>query len=75
MRDLSICLFLALLFAAALWLVGQRDQQLDSLNARIDLLSEQVGHGNIPRITVAKGTIYAGSGSITIEKVENEKTD
>ena len=72
MRDLSICLFLALLFAASLWLVGQRDLQLDSLKARMDLIESKVDHGNIPRITVAKGTIYAGSGEITVADLTEE---
>ena len=71
MRDLSICLFLALLFAASLWLVGQRDLQLDSLKARMDLIESKIDHGNIPRIEISgRAAVYAGSGSITIAELE-----
>jgi hypothetical protein len=73
--DLAILLGLIGLFVASLLLCGQRDLQLTAQNNRIALLEEQIGHGNIPRIEISKGTVYAGSGSITIEKIENEKTD
>ena len=73
--DLAILIGLIALFVAAFLLCGQRDMALEAQNARIALLEEQIGHGNIPRIEISKGTVYAGSGSITIEKIENEKTD
>ena len=71
MRDLAICLILTGLFVASMLLVGQRDQQLDAINARIALVESQVGHGNIPRIEISgRASVYAGSGSITIERIE-----
>ena len=72
--DLAILLGLIGLFVASLLLCGQRDLQLTAQNNRIALLEEQVGHGNIPRIEISgRAAVYAGSGQITIEKIENEK--
>jgi len=68
-NDLVVCLILAALFIATMLLVGQRDQQLASINARIDLIESQVGHGNIPRITVTGRTsIYSTDGEIVLEE-------
>ena len=71
MKELSICLILIGLFIATLLLVGQRDAQLDAINARIALIESQVGHGNIPQINImGKATIYPVDGEIVIERIE-----
>jgi hypothetical protein len=75
MKDLPAIIILLALAVFSFFMCGQRDMALTAQNARIALLEEQIGHGNIPRIEISKGTVYAGSGSITIEKIENEKTD
>ena len=71
MKELAICLVLIGLFIAAMLLVGQRDQQLDAINARIDLVAAQVGHGNIPQINVmGKTTSYPVDGEILIKEIK-----
>jgi hypothetical protein len=72
-NDLITTVILILLFIAALWLVGQRDLQLDSLKSRMDLVERKADYANNPHITVERGTIYAGSGSITIDTLEDDK--
>ena len=71
MRDFIVCLFLVALFVAVLFVVGQRDLQLDSIKARMDLIESKLDHGNIPRIEISgRAAVYAGSGSITIAELE-----
>ena len=68
-NDLAICLLLIGLFIATLLLAGQRDYGLESINTRIELVERQVGHGNIPRITVTGRTsVYAGEHQVTVVK-------
>jgi len=61
---------LTLLAVATAVLCDRQNMEIKAIHARIDLIAEQVGHGNIPRITIARGTVYAGSGEIVISKVE-----
>ena len=68
-NDLIICLILMGLFIATLLMAGQRDYGLESINSRIELVERQVGHGNIPRITVTGRTsVYAGEHQVTVVK-------
>jgi hypothetical protein len=70
--DLAILLGLIGLFVASLLLCGQRDLQLTAQNNRIALLEEQVGHGNIPRITVTGRTsIYSADGEIVMQELKD----
>jgi hypothetical protein len=70
--DLAILLGLIGLFVASLLLCGQRDLQLTAQNNRIALLEEQVGHGNIPRITVTGRTsIYSAAGEIVMQELKD----
>jgi len=72
--DWPAIIVLILMGIFTFFMFGQRDMALDAQNARIALLEEQIGHGNIPRIEISgRAAVYAGSGSITIEKIENEK--
>jgi hypothetical protein len=70
--DLAILLGLIGLFVASLLLCGQRDLQLTAQNNRIALLEEQVGHGNIPRITVTGRTSsYSAAGEIVMQELKD----
>ena len=70
-NDLIICAILIGLFIATLLLAGQKTAALDSINTRLALIEDTLQDRNIPRITVSKGTIYAGSGSITIDDLKD----
>ena len=69
--DIPAIIILLALAAFTYFLCGQRDMQIDAVNARLALLERQVGHGNIPQIIVmGKTTIYPVDGEITIAEVE-----
>jgi len=71
MKDFLACSFLALLFAVTLFVADQRDRELDSINARMDLIESQIQYGNTPRIEISgRAAVYAGSGEIVIEELE-----
>jgi hypothetical protein len=70
--DWPAIIVLILMGIFTFFMFGQRDMALDAQNARIALLEEQIGHGNIPRITVERGSIYAGSGEIIVERIDKE---
>jgi len=71
MRDFIVCLFLVALFVAVLFVVGQRDLQLDSLKARMDLIESKVEYANVPKITVTGRTsIYSTDGEIVMQELK-----
>ena len=70
MKDFLACSFLALLFAVTLFVADQRDRELDSINARMDLIESQIKFGNTPRITVTGRTsIYSSKGEIVMQEL------
>jgi hypothetical protein len=70
--DLAILIGLIILFVATFLLCDQRDMAMDAQNARIALLEEQIGHSNIPRITVTGRTsIYSADGEIVMQELKD----
>ena len=74
MRDIIAIAILLALFAAVLMIGDQRAQGLKALNDRIDLIESHIDSANIPKIEISgRAAVYAGSGSITIEDLEDEQ--
>ncbi len=68
--DIPAIVILVALAIFTYFLCGQRDMQIQSVNDRLALLEKQARHGNIPRITVERGSVYAGSGEIIVTEVK-----
>lgn len=72
--DIFALVILIGLFIATLLLADQRSMEITSLNDRIDLIESQIERANIPKIEISgRAAVYAGSGDITIEDLEDEK--
>jgi hypothetical protein len=71
--DIPAIIILLALAIFTFYFCGQADMAMDAQNARIALLEEQIGHGNIPRIEISgRAAVYAGSGQILIDDLKGE---
>ena len=73
-REIIEYTLLALLFLAVCLFYEARDMGMVAINERLNAL-ETAAYTAMPQIRIERGTVYAGSGEITIEKLENEKGD